>query len=166
MVRVTTPPVPGEPDKNAWMGEPTVPPGGAGGYQPYEQPQQSYGQPQPYGQTPYGQQPYGQTPYSQQPYGQTPYGAGYGAGPYAQPRGTNGLAIASLVTSLVWVCGVGSIAAIIMGHISRGQIKKTGEQGAGMALAGLILGYLGLAVVVAYFAIVIIVYAVDPSSFD
>jgi hypothetical protein len=111
------------------------------------------------GQNPYQPyQPPGQ-PYGQQPYGQQPYG-------YAQPRGTNGLAIASLITSLVWVCGVASIAAVITGHLARSQIKRTGEQGAGMALAGLILGYLGVVLTLGYFVVVLIVYASDPSSFD
>ncbi len=71
----------------------------------------------------------------------------------AAPPGpkTNGLAIASLVCSLAtfMFCGVGSILGIIFGHISRGQIKRTGDAGSGMALAGLIIGYvtLGLAVI-------------------
>jgi O-antigen/teichoic acid export membrane protein len=88
-----------------------------------------------------------------------------GHNPYP-PRGTNGLAIASLVTSLVWACGISSIAAIVCGHIARSQIKRTGEQGAGMALAGLIIGYLGVAVVVGYFVVVAIVLANDPNAFD
>jgi hypothetical protein len=56
---------------------------------------------------------------------------------------TNGLAIASLA------CGVAQFAfgplatipAIVCGHMARSQIKRTGEQGAGLALAGLILGW-------------------------
>jgi hypothetical protein len=56
---------------------------------------------------------------------------------------TNGLAIASLA------CGLGqfmfgplaTIPAIVFGHMARGQIKRTGEQGAGLALAGLMLGW-------------------------
>jgi Domain of unknown function (DUF4190)/Domain of unknown function (DUF1707) len=63
---------------------------------------------------------------------------------------TNGLAIASLVCGIgqifIWV--VGPMAAIILGHIARRQIRRTGEDGDGMALAGLILGYVGLAVTV------------------
>jgi uncharacterized membrane protein len=63
------------------------------------------------------------------------------------PPPTNQLAIASLV------CGVGQVAfailatipAIVCGHMARRQIRRTGEQGAGMALAGLILGWAGLA---------------------
>jgi hypothetical protein len=56
---------------------------------------------------------------------------------------TNGLAIASLA------CGIAqftfgpltTIPAIVLGHMARHQIKRTGEQGAGLALAGLILGW-------------------------
>ena len=56
---------------------------------------------------------------------------------------TNGLAIASLA------CGLGqfvvpllpTIPAIVLGHLARRQIKRTGEQGAGLALAGLMLGW-------------------------
>ena len=39
-----------------------------------------------------------------------------------------------------------SLAAIITGHIALSQIKKTGEQGRGLAIAGLIIGYIGLVV--------------------
>jgi hypothetical protein len=65
------------------------------------------------------------------------------------PRSTNGLAIASLVTGIAefvfWPLGFFSaIAAIITGHLARRQIKQTGERGEGMALAGLILGYVGV----------------------
>ena len=61
---------------------------------------------------------------------------------------TNGFAIAALVCPLV-ACGVGSILGIVFGHVARRQIKRTGEGGAGLALAGLIIGYatLGLAVI-------------------
>jgi hypothetical protein len=59
---------------------------------------------------------------------------------------TNGLAIASLA------CGIGqvvagplaTIPAIVLGHMARGQIRRTGEQGAGLALGGLILGWSAL----------------------
>ena len=71
---------------------------------------------------------------------------------YAQPAyvygpRTNSLAIASLVTGILsWLlCPLlGGILAVIFGHVSRGQIKRSGEGGGGMALAGLILGYLNL----------------------
>jgi hypothetical protein len=57
--------------------------------------------------------------------------------------GTNGLAIASLACGLAqFVFGpLATIPAIVFGHMARHQIKRTGEQGAGLALAGLILGW-------------------------
>jgi hypothetical protein len=56
---------------------------------------------------------------------------------------TNGLALASLVCGLaLFVFGPPvAIPAIVFGHVARRQIKQTGEQGAGLALAGLILGW-------------------------
>ena len=72
---------------------------------------------------------------------------------------TNGLAIASLA------CGLGQFAfgplatipAIVLGHMARSQIKRTGEQGAGLALAGLVLGWgaviLGIVLIIAGLAI-------------
>jgi len=57
--------------------------------------------------------------------------------------GTNGLATASLACGLVqFVFGpLTAIPAIVFGHVALHQIKRTGEQGAGLALAGLILGW-------------------------
>ncbi len=56
---------------------------------------------------------------------------------------TNGLAIASLACGLAqFVFGpLATIPAIVFGHVARHQFKRTGEQGAGLALAGLILGW-------------------------
>jgi hypothetical protein len=55
----------------------------------------------------------------------------------------NGLAIASLACGLAqFMFGpLATIPAIVFGHVARHQIKQTGEQGAGLALAGLILGW-------------------------
>jgi uncharacterized protein YqgC (DUF456 family) len=66
---------------------------------------------------------------------------------------TNTLAILSLVFSIgsflvTWfVPLVASIAGVVCGHIARGQIKRSGgsETGEGLALAGLIIGYIGIA---------------------
>jgi hypothetical protein len=69
--------------------------------------------------------------------------------PQAQPRvGNNGFAVASLVLSLLWVFGLCSLLAVIFGHIALSQIKKTGELGQGFAIAGLVLGYIGLGIMV------------------
>jgi len=58
-------------------------------------------------------------------------------------RGTNGYAIVSLACGLAqFLFGpLATIPAIVFGHMARYQIKRTGEQGDGLALAGLILGW-------------------------
>lgn len=73
----------------------------------------------------------------------------YGSGAYAQPQKTNVLAIVSLVTSILgWFVGITLFAGIICGHIALSQIKKTKEGGRGLAIAGLIVGYIGIALAV------------------
>jgi hypothetical protein len=59
---------------------------------------------------------------------------------------TNELAIASLACGLAqFMSGpVLAIPAIVFGHVARRQIKRTGEQGADLALAGVILGWAAL----------------------
>jgi hypothetical protein len=65
-----------------------------------------------------------------------------------QPAGpsTNTLAVLSLCFGVgqIFVVFVGGIAAIVCGHIARRQIRETGEAGDGMAVTGLILGYVGV----------------------
>ena len=61
------------------------------------------------------------------------------------------LAILALVFGLVL-----GLVAIPLGHVALSQIRRTGESGRGMAITGLILGYLSLAVVLAYVVIVIV----------
>lgn len=58
-------------------------------------------------------------------------------------RGTNSLAVAALVCGVAefFTLGLTAIPAVILGHMARGRIRRTGEQGSGLALAGLILGY-------------------------
>jgi hypothetical protein len=60
---------------------------------------------------------------------------------------TNGLAIASLISSILWLGWFGSVAAVIMGHVALSQIRNSGgrEQGKGIAVGGLVLGYMGIA---------------------
>jgi hypothetical protein len=55
----------------------------------------------------------------------------------------NTLAVVSLATA---VTGFGAVAAIITGHISLSQLKKSNESGRPLALAGLILGYVGIGI--------------------
>jgi len=69
-----------------------------------------------------------------------PGNAGPGTYPPAQqPNKTNVLAIISLVSSFFI-----SIVGIVLGHIALSQIKRTGEGGRGLAIAGLVIGYIGL----------------------
>ena len=62
---------------------------------------------------------------------------------YAKP-GYNGLAIASLVLGILWLFGFGSLLALIFGLVALGQINKTGQEGKGLAIAGSILGAIGV----------------------
>ena len=134
-------------------------------------PQQPYGQPAPaqpvYGQPTYGQPAYGQPTYGQPAYGQPGYGQPAYGQPYAQPYPvgprTNTLSILALVLSLVGLLtGITAVGGIICGHIALSQIKRTGENGRGLALGGLIAGYVivGLWVlfVVAYIIFVVVLF--------
>ncbi|WP_344902800.1 DUF4190 domain-containing protein [Actinomadura meridiana] len=109
----------------------------------------------PYGYGP--QDPYAQQ-YPQQPPVQHHY---YGSGPPVPPR-NNGMAIASMVLGIIGVISCGlllfSIGAVIMGHVAQSQIKRTGEAGSGMAIAGLILGYIFAVIGLLYWILVVGVY--------
>src|SRR5689334_8320213 len=56
---------------------------------------------------------------------------------YPPPRPTNALAIASLVCAFLF-----APLGIVFGHLSLSQIRRTGEEGRGLAVAGLVIGYL------------------------
>ena len=45
----------------------------------------------------------------------------------------------------VFTLGITAIPAVILGHFARGQIRRNGERGDGMATAGLVLGGWGIA---------------------
>jgi hypothetical protein len=59
------------------------------------------------------------------------------------PQPTNGLAVAALVLGIVWAFWIGSALAIVFGHVALGQIRQRNQSGKGMAVAGLVLGYVG-----------------------
>ena len=50
--------------------------------------------------------------------------------------------IFSVIAMFLWIAPV---LAVIFGHIGLGQIKRTGEEGRGQAIAGLIIGYVTIA---------------------
>jgi Domain of unknown function (DUF4190)/DUF1707 SHOCT-like domain len=77
--------------------------------------------------------------------------------PEPPPR-TNPLAVAALVCGIgqFFTLGLGTIPAVILGHMSHRQIRRTGEQGSGMATAGLVLGWIGVALWVIFITIVLL----------
>lgn len=118
----------------------------------------------------------GQAPepqYAQPPAGQ-PYAPAPGQQYVAVPMGprTNVLAILSLVFSCLGAIFIlpfiGSVAGVVMGHLARKQIPTTGEQGDGLAKAGLIVGYVGFGLLVlgllAYFGFIFFMLAVAGTS--
>jgi hypothetical protein len=78
-----------------------------------------------------------------------------------KPPGTNGKAIAALVTSLVGLlcCGLPSIVGLILGVIGIRETKRTGQDGYAIALIGTIIGGLALAGWVIYLLLSIGIYA-------
>lgn len=83
--------------------------------------------------------------------------------PHFQPHpGTNGFAIAALILGIVaWP--IGSILALIFGHMAKKQIDATGglQGGRGMAIAGIVLGWIGVAALI---ALIIVFLAVGVSG--
>jgi hypothetical protein len=60
------------------------------------------------------------------------------------------MAIWSLILSIVWLGGLGSLAGIALGAAARRRIAGTGERGAGLAAAGIVIGVLTLLFAIAY----------------
>jgi hypothetical protein len=118
-------------------------------------------QPDPYAPVDYP------TGYPQLPPPLYPQGGSYpppypGYAPYdpyhaGRPLGTNGKAIASLVTALggLVFCGLPSIAGFILGIIAMRECKRTGQDGYGLALAGTIVGALVTVMIALYFVFII-----------
>jgi uncharacterized membrane protein len=55
------------------------------------------------------------------------------------------MAIASMVLGIIWIYWIGSILALVFGYVALGQIKQRGQTGRGMAIAGIVLGWVGIA---------------------
>jgi len=130
-------------DENLYRGEPaSAPP-------QYAPPQYA---PPPYGQVP----PPGYGP----PPGYPP--PGYGAPGYPPPawgRPTNTMAIVALVMAFVF-----APAGLILGIVARKQIRRTGEDGDGLALAGIIVGGIVTAIFVLIIALWIVAFAAITSN--
>jgi Domain of unknown function (DUF4190) len=75
------------------------------------------------------------------------------------PQNSN-KAIASLVCGVLFMCAPASIAAVVLGHLALIDIKRTAGRmaGKGMAIAGLILGYLGIALTAIYMVFMVFMF--------
>ena len=130
------------------------------------------GVPAPYGGAPgYGAPGYGAPGYGAPGYGPPPpqgsygpvpgYGPAPGYGPYPPQyrRPTNTMAILALVLAFVF-----APVGLVMGIIARKQIRQTGEEGDGLALAGIIVGAIGCAIFVLVIIFWIITFAALSGS--
>jgi hypothetical protein len=84
---------------------------------------------------------------------------------YPQARRTNVLAVVSLLLSALSFCAlpfVGAVAGIVLGHMARRQIRETGEEGAGLATAGIVVGWIhvGLALLLTAGAVALLAFGV------
>ena len=63
----------------------------------------------------------------------------------------NGLAIASVLLAVLWFAGIGAVLGLVFGYQARRQIKNSAgrQTGSGLATAGIILGWIGIAILVA-----------------
>ena len=148
-------PYPGQPDPWQQYQHPPVDPQAPVNYPEY--PSYPPQQPPPYGPIGYGAPPPYNGPGDQGGY------AGFGGAPPMYPGGydpyqgyqsqeTNGLAVASLVTSIVGVvlgiplaifCYVGwliPVVGAVLGGVALNQIKQRNQQGRGLAIAGIAIG--------------------------
>ena len=69
---------------------------------------------------------------------QAPLPGGGAAAPF------NTLSIVSFILSLAWVYWLGSILAIVLGYVSLRQIRRSGERGRGLAIAGIALAWIAI----------------------
>ena len=87
----------------------------------------------------------------------------YGA-PYIMPK-NNGMAIASMILGIASIacCGIAGILAVIFGFISNEKIKESNgtELGSGMAKAGIICGFIGIALWIIFLVFYILLVVLD-----
>jgi hypothetical protein len=66
------------------------------------------------------------------------------------------LSIASLVLGILWILGLGSILALIFGYVGLGQIRRRDEGGRGLAIAGIVLGWVGVGLALLFVTLAIV----------
>lgn len=110
----------------------------------------------------------------------TDYRHNPGLGPqtvvYAPASKTNGFAVASLVLGILWLWWLGSVLALVFGYVGKSQIDRSGgrETGRGMAIAGIVLGWIGVAVLILIVVLAVVgvfenyesLYFESSSNFD
>jgi hypothetical protein len=87
-----------------------------------------------------------------QPVGTAPAGQ-VGVQPVVmQQQKTNGLAVAGMVLGILWLYWVGSVLAVIFGHVAKNQIDNSGgvQGGRGMAIAAIALGWTGVGILLLF----------------
>ncbi|NSC23336.1 DUF1707 and DUF4190 domain-containing protein [Streptomyces albus subsp. chlorinus] len=73
------------------------------------------------------------------------------------PPKTNGTAVGALICGILTpMYGITAIPAVILGHVAKSQIRRSGEDGAGFATAGLVLGWLAIGAVLAFILAVVV----------
>ena len=83
--------------------------------------------------------------------------------PAAPASSTSALAVASLIAGIFsWILMpfIAGVVAVICGHMARGEIKRSNGtlEGDGLAIAGLILGYLQIVLVILTVAAVMLFF--------
>jgi hypothetical protein len=141
-------------DETVYRGDPpsAVPPPYPAGAQPapgWSPP----GYPPPgYGQPGYGQPGFPPAGYGPQGYGPPGYPPPYG-------RSTNIMAVLALVMAFTF-----APAGLVLGIVARRQIRRTGEEGNGLALAGIIVGGIMTAIFVFFIVLWIVAFAAFSGS--
>jgi NhaP-type Na+/H+ and K+/H+ antiporter len=101
-------------------------------------------------------------------YGQVPAPAGSQWAGWAPPvlstAGTNGMAIAGFVLGLLGFMGITAILGIVFGSVALSRIRRTAQEGKGLAIAGIVLGSCWLAFFVILFVIGAVVGATSGPS--
>jgi predicted PurR-regulated permease PerM len=84
----------------------------------------------------------------------------------AVPQRTNGLAVVSLSMGIIWYFWIGSILALIFGYIAKRQIDALqGQQkGRGFAVAGIVLGWVGIGILALVVIAVMVSRSISPRS--
>jgi hypothetical protein len=79
---------------------------------------------------------------------------------------TNGLSIAALVLGILWLYWIGSVLALVFGYMGKKQIDESGgmQTGRGMAVAGIVLGWIGVGTLVLFLVLLAVGVATSPSG--